>query len=145
MVTNWTQKIPLHKYQGRIQGGGRTRRPPNIGKNMTFLHKIVIFHTKYPKNFRASLRSARFFLSEPPNLKPWIRSWAYIVGNTGTGFKQTQKYGKLNRLVKFQLTPLSLMTGSPWQYITNDKYRFPPPPPRHSAIKYCLIVFIVYK
>ena len=26
-----------------------------------FLRKIVIFHSKYPKNVRASLRSARFF------------------------------------------------------------------------------------
>jgi hypothetical protein len=29
--------------------------------NMIFWRKIVIFHTKYPKNVRASLRSARFF------------------------------------------------------------------------------------
>jgi hypothetical protein len=42
--------------------GGRTRRaPPKIGKNMIFWHKIVIYHTKYPKNVRASLRSAQFF------------------------------------------------------------------------------------
>jgi hypothetical protein len=46
--------------QGRIQGGGR-RAPPKIGKNMIFWRKIVIFHTKYPKNVRASLRSAQFF------------------------------------------------------------------------------------
>jgi hypothetical protein len=26
----------------------------------------VIFHRKYPKNCRASLRSAQFFLSAPP-------------------------------------------------------------------------------
>jgi hypothetical protein len=32
-----------------------------IGKNMIFWRKIVIFHTKYPKNIRASLRSAQFF------------------------------------------------------------------------------------
>jgi hypothetical protein len=32
-----------------------------IGKNMIFLRKIVIFHTKYPNKFRASLRSAQFF------------------------------------------------------------------------------------
>jgi hypothetical protein len=51
------------EYQGRIQGGGRTRRapPPKIGKNMIFWRKIVISHTKYPKNVRASLRSAQFF------------------------------------------------------------------------------------
>ena len=44
--------------QGRIQGGGGG---PIIGKNMIFWRKIVIFHTKYPKYFRASLRSAQFF------------------------------------------------------------------------------------
>ena len=41
-------------------------RADKIGKNMIFWRKIVIFHTKYPKNFRASLRSAQFFLSAPP-------------------------------------------------------------------------------
>jgi hypothetical protein len=40
--------------------------PSAIGKNKIFWSKIVIFHTKYPKNFRASLRSAQFFLSAPP-------------------------------------------------------------------------------
>ena len=35
----------------------------------------MIFHTKYPNKFRASLRSAQFFLSAPPNLKSWIRPW----------------------------------------------------------------------
>jgi hypothetical protein len=42
---------------------------------MIFLRKMVIFHTKYPKNFRASLRSAQFFKVRPPNLKSWIRPW----------------------------------------------------------------------
>ena len=32
-----------------------------IEKNMIFWRKIVIFHTKYPKNVRPSLRSAQFF------------------------------------------------------------------------------------
>jgi hypothetical protein len=52
----------LYKYIVRVfpradPGGARTRRPPppKIGKNMIFWRKIVIFHTKYPKNFRASL------------------------------------------------------------------------------------------
>jgi hypothetical protein len=48
------------KSQGRIQGGGGGApgaRPPIIGKKMIFWRKIVIFHTKYPKNFRASLRN----------------------------------------------------------------------------------------
>jgi hypothetical protein len=40
--------------------------PPKIVKNMIFWRKIVIFHTKYPKNFRASLRSAQFFQVRPP-------------------------------------------------------------------------------
>ena len=40
--------------------------PSAIGKNTIFWRKIVIFHTKYPKNFSASLRSAQFFLSTPP-------------------------------------------------------------------------------
>ena len=57
------------QYQGRIQGGGGgggggahpARAPPKIGKNMIFWRKIFIFHTKYPKIFRASLRQAQFF------------------------------------------------------------------------------------
>jgi hypothetical protein len=48
--------------QGRIQRGAHpARAPPKIGKNMIFWRKIMIFHTKYPQNFRASLRSAQFF------------------------------------------------------------------------------------
>ena len=46
--------------QGWIQGGGGApgaRPPPKIGKNMIFWRKIVIFHTKYPKIFRVSLRN----------------------------------------------------------------------------------------
>ena len=68
-----------HWYQGRIlklekirffgvKSGFFTRNTPKIfappyaiGKNMTFWCKIVIFHTKYPKHFRASLYSAQFF------------------------------------------------------------------------------------
>jgi hypothetical protein len=44
--------------QGRIQGGEAhpARAPPKFGKNKIFWRKIVIFHTKYPNNFRASLR-----------------------------------------------------------------------------------------
>ena len=46
--------------QGRIQGGAPGSRLPKIGKHMNFWRKIVIFHTKYPKIFRASLHSAQF-------------------------------------------------------------------------------------
>jgi hypothetical protein len=35
--------------------------PTKIEINMIFWRKIVIFHTKYPKYFRASLCSAQFF------------------------------------------------------------------------------------
>jgi hypothetical protein len=46
-----------HK-QGRIQGEAHpARAPPKIGKNIIFLRKIVIFHTKFPKKFRAALRN----------------------------------------------------------------------------------------
>ena len=65
-------------YQGRIQGGGHARcmLPLKIGKNKIFWHNIVIFHTKYPKNVRASLRSVHFFkVRPPPNLKSWICPW----------------------------------------------------------------------
>ena len=56
-------------------GGAPGAHPPKIGKNKIFWRKIVIFRTKYPKNFRASLRSAQFFQVRPPppNLKSWIR------------------------------------------------------------------------
>jgi hypothetical protein len=47
---------------GGSMGGGV---PPKIGKTMICWRKIVIFRTKYPKNFRDSLRSAQFFLSVP--------------------------------------------------------------------------------
>ena len=42
-------------------GAPGARPPPKIGKNMIFWCKIVIFHTKYPKNVRTYLRSAQFF------------------------------------------------------------------------------------
>jgi hypothetical protein len=45
-----------------ISVGARRVRPPlKLKKDMIFWRKIVILHTKYPKNFRASLRSAQFF------------------------------------------------------------------------------------
>jgi hypothetical protein len=47
----------LVSSQGRIQGAHPARAPPKIGKNMIFWRKIVIFHTKYPKNVHASLRN----------------------------------------------------------------------------------------
>jgi hypothetical protein len=41
-------------YIPGADSGGRT---PKIRKNIIFWRKIVIFHTKYPKNFRAPLRN----------------------------------------------------------------------------------------
>jgi hypothetical protein len=63
-----------------------TRNTPNnfappsaIGKNMIFWRTIVIFHPKYPKNFRSSLHSAQFSEVRPPSLKSWIRPWFGLV------------------------------------------------------------------
>jgi hypothetical protein len=48
----------INTIQGGSRGGAPGAGHPNIGKNMIFLRKIVTFHTKYPKNFRASPPSA---------------------------------------------------------------------------------------
>ena len=45
-------------------GGAPGARPPpplKLEKNKIFWREIVIFHTKYSKNVRASLRSAQVF------------------------------------------------------------------------------------
>jgi hypothetical protein len=49
-------------------GGAPAARPPpsKIGKNMICWRKIVIFHTKYPKKIRASLRLAAKTVTPPP-------------------------------------------------------------------------------
>ena len=71
--------------QGRIQRVAHpARAPPKIGENMIFWHKIVIFHTKYPKNFRASFRNWKniifwrkiviFHTKYPQNLRAFLRS-----------------------------------------------------------------------
>ena len=54
----WKKERSTDWFQGRIQRGAHPAcAPPKIGKNIIFLRKIVIFHTKYPNNFRASLRN----------------------------------------------------------------------------------------
>ena len=75
-------------FRGGFKGGRTRRAPLKLEKIRFFLRKIVIFHTKYPQNFRASLRSARFFLSAlPPNLKSWIRPWClYLLFNVRIPF-----------------------------------------------------------
>jgi hypothetical protein len=55
--TSVTRRVPLVEQELPTL----PRAAPKIGKNMIFWRKIVIFHTKYPKYFRASLRSAQFF------------------------------------------------------------------------------------
>jgi hypothetical protein len=67
---------PATPKSGADPGGAPVALPPKIGKDMIFLRKMVIFHTKYPNNFRASLRSAQFFKVRSPNLKSWIRPWS---------------------------------------------------------------------
>ena len=64
--------------QGQIQGEAHpacARPPPpppppplKFEKIWFFCIKFMIFHTKYPKNFRFSLRSVRFFQVCPPPL-----------------------------------------------------------------------------
>ena len=53
--------VPGENHRSRDGSRGGGARAPKIGKNMIFWRKIVIFHTKYDKYFRASLRSAQFF------------------------------------------------------------------------------------
>ena len=69
--------------QGWIQGAHPAPPPHKFGKNNIFWRKIVIFLTKYPKNVRASLRSAQFFKSAPltwnPGFAPDINLNMYII------------------------------------------------------------------
>ena len=56
----WFVYSVLHQFNsGADPEGGApgAHPPPKIGKNKIFWRKIVIFYTKYPKIFRASLRN----------------------------------------------------------------------------------------
>ena len=57
---NHSDNVPSHS-RGGSRGVAPAARPPKIGKNKICWRKIVIFQTKYLKNFRASLRSVQFF------------------------------------------------------------------------------------
>jgi hypothetical protein len=52
--------------QGRIQGGEHGALPPKIGKDIIFLRKMVIFHTKYPKIFAPPSARRNFLKYAPP-------------------------------------------------------------------------------
>jgi hypothetical protein len=54
------RKVPIMYNISAADPGGGGERPPKIGKKMIFWRKIVIFHTKYPNNYRAFLRSAQY-------------------------------------------------------------------------------------
>ena len=53
-IRTWFANVNQLLEGADLGGGGR---PPKIGKIMIFWRKIVIFHTKYHNNFRASLRN----------------------------------------------------------------------------------------
>jgi hypothetical protein len=52
-----------YNYSGADPGGAQPALPlpPKIEKNMIFWRKIVIFYTRYPKYFRATLCSGQCF------------------------------------------------------------------------------------
>jgi hypothetical protein len=60
MLISFSIDVPVGDAGG-APGAPPPLSPPKIGENMIFWSKIVIFHTKYPKYFRASLRAAQFF------------------------------------------------------------------------------------
>ena len=53
--------IYIFIYSAGFRGGVGTARAPWNWKTYDFWRKKVIFHTKYPNNFRASFRSVHFF------------------------------------------------------------------------------------
>ena len=65
--------IKTHHSAADPAGGTPGARPPKIGKNMIFWRKIVIFHTKSPKNFAPPSARRNFCKCVPPNWKSWIR------------------------------------------------------------------------
>ena len=59
VLAHWNNSLQVSSITGADPGARPP--PPKIGKNKIFLCKIVIFHTKYRKKFRASFRSTQFF------------------------------------------------------------------------------------
>ena len=102
----------LCRQQGRIQGGGASGAPPppkkkNNLKNKWFIGvKSWFCHTKYPKMFCASLRSAQFFKVRPPNLKSWIGAWTIYV------FAEKQTRNAHQRLSSIGTVIVSVLASS---------------------------------
>ena len=73
--------IQLHRGWFFTRNTPKMFAPPSaIGKNKIFWRKIVIFHTKYPKHFRASLRSVQFFkCAPPPKLEILDPPWSFLL------------------------------------------------------------------
>ena len=61
---------PIRSGADPGEGGHMARAHLRLEKIWFFWRKIVIFHTKYPKNVRASLCSAQFFKCAPLNWNP---------------------------------------------------------------------------
>jgi hypothetical protein len=60
VVTSIAQEYALMTGAAPERGEYPVDASLKIGKNMIFWGKIVIFHTKHPKNVLGSLRSAQF-------------------------------------------------------------------------------------
>ena len=74
----WPHNFTKRWFAGADTGGAPGARPPplKLEKIWFFGVKSWFFTRNTPKNVRASLRSAQFFLTAPPpNLKPWNRPW----------------------------------------------------------------------
>jgi hypothetical protein len=88
--------------RGGFRGGGAhpVRAPLKLEKIWFFWRKIVIFHTKYPKNFRASLRN-------------W-KKYDFLVSNRDFSHEIPQKCSRLPPLGAIFLSapPLTWNPGS---------------------------------
>ena len=63
--------IPKEEEEGSRGGAHPVHAPPKIWKNMIFLRKIVIFHTKYPQQFsRLAPLGAIIFIAHPLTWNP---------------------------------------------------------------------------
>jgi hypothetical protein len=91
---------------GADLGEGAPDAPPtplNWKKIWFFWRKIVIFHTKYPNNFRASLRSTLFFLNTPLlTWNPGSAPVAYMECGTVPNTLPIMVHGQPFRIITWQ-------------------------------------------